>query len=237
MIPSRPSHAPLPTGSPAAQQALPFALVGATTQHPGMPAYPACNARLPQLVPVYPQPSVGAGTSGLPGPAIGSAAALPAGAGPPPVLRTRSQQRAWLQQQGLLPIDPGQAFAPASRPAPPSVPNPVCGIFWDYENAPLPAASDAASAAARTLSELCRPFGSTLESRVYHDSAKSHSISGPHRTVLSQVCAPCIPTDASTYYLARRPTALGQPHPTLARSICTSARCPTKPRLASPESK
>ena len=174
MIPSlvRSSQMPLVTGAPV--------------QQPGAPNRPAVHAYPPahHLVPIYPPPSV-VGSASAAG--ISSAAAAPAGLGPPPVLRTRSQQRAWLHQQGFLPLEPGQAFA-AGRPAPPSVPSPVCGIFWDYENAPLPAAPDAAIAAARTLSELCRPFGSMQESRVYHDSAKAHSISNPHRTVLSEVC-------------------------------------------------
>ena len=85
---------------------------------------------------------------------------------------------------------------PPMLPAGPSGANPFlaaecgtseCGIFWDYENVPLPSDALVASAACGRLSDFARTLGSVVEMRLYHDSEKENPVRKQHRASLEQL--------------------------------------------------
>ena len=52
------------------------------------------------------------------------------------------------------------------------------GVFWDYENVPLPSSQESAAAAARQLARVAQGMGGrVVELNVYHDSEKQSLVS------------------------------------------------------------
>ena len=104
---------------------------------------------------------------------------------PPPVRRTRSGGSATDAGPSGLSAPPPVSLAGPSG-ANPFLPAEV-GIFWDYENVPLPSDALVASAASGRLSDFARTMGPVVEMRLYHDSEKDAPVRKQHRASLEQL--------------------------------------------------